>query len=84
MLKVAILLLLAFFVCLAQSAPQLDSYGDTPRTGSKWPPYENAGKDFWQLEFEKSEKASLKVKKDTKAQQVTETKQNQEVRVEKN
>ena len=38
----------------AASAPQWFHF-DTPRTGSKWPPYENADKGFWALEAEKLE-----------------------------
>lgn len=54
----------AMMICLvwttAQCAPQWFHF-DTPRTGSKWPPYENADKGYWQVQAEKLE--SNKVKK---------------------
>ena len=37
-----------------EAAPQWFHF-DTPRTGSKWPPYENADKGFWALQAEKLE-----------------------------
>lgn len=58
------LLVFVGLICLvwtAQCAPQWFHF-DTPRTGSKWPPYENADKGYWQVQAEKLE-SSNKVKK---------------------
>ena len=55
------ILVVSLFICWAQSAPQWFHF-DTPRTGSEWPPYPNAGKDYWQVEAEKLENQA-KVKK---------------------
>ena len=62
MVMVRILLMLTTCVFLIQAAP-FDLYGsDTPRTGSKWPPYPNANKDFWSLQAEQLEE-HVRVKK---------------------
>ena len=59
MVMVRILLMLTTCVFLIQAAP-FDLYGsDTPRTGSKWPPYPNAN---WSLQAEQLEE-HVRVKK---------------------
>ena len=64
MLKI-LLVLLFTCVLLIESAPAPGDHlydKDTPRTGSKWPPYPNADKDFWSLQAEQLEE-HVRVKK---------------------
>ena len=60
---VKILLVLSTLVFFIEAAPGDHLYdADTPRTGSKWPPYPNADKDFWSLQAEQLEEY-VRVKK---------------------
>ena len=60
---VQILLVLSTLVFFIEAAPGDHLYdADTPRTGSKWPPYPNADKDFWSLQAEQLEE-HVRVKK---------------------
>lgn len=55
------LLLLAILVACANAGSI--GYFDTPRTGSKWPPYPNADKGYWQVQAEKFEQEKSSVVK---------------------
>ena len=56
-----ILITCLFFGLESSPAPQWFHF-DTPRTGSKWPPYPNADKGFWSHQAEQLEE-HVRVKK---------------------